>query len=92
MSSPNRTKDSAAAAVAVILPKLQELRRLADAARWGLLDVIVWADEIEDDLTGSSKRALHAALDDLDCTGLTANRLDSEAREYQPDDDRGWCS
>lgn len=90
MSSPNHTKDSAASVAAVILPKLQELRRLADAARWGLLDVIVWADEIEDDLTGRSKRALHAALDDLDCTGLMANRLDSEAREYQPDEQPDW--
>ena len=90
MTSPKRTRDSAASMAAVILPKLQELRRLADAARWGLLDVIIWANEIEDDILKGSQSAVRAALDDLDIAGLTANRLDSEAREYQPDDERDW--
>ena len=90
MTSPKRTRDSAASMAAVILPKLQELRRLADAARWGLLDVIIWANEIEDDILKGSQSAVRAALDDLDIAGLTANRLDSEAREYRPDDERDW--
>ena len=87
MSSPDRTRDSAAELAAVILPKLQELRRLADVARWGLLDVIIWANEIEDDLTRGTKSTPRVAPVDLDVIGLTANRLDSEAREYQPDSD-----
>lgn len=32
-----------------ILAKLQEVRRIVDAARWGLLDVVVCLNEIEAD-------------------------------------------
>lgn len=90
MTSVDGTRDSAAPAAAVILSKIQEARRIADKARWGLLDVIVWLDEVEDDIVRSSKNALRASADDMDFTGLTANRNDSEAREYQPDDSRDW--
>lgn len=31
------------------LAKLREVRRIADAARWGLLDVIIWLNEIEEE-------------------------------------------
>lgn len=70
---------------------VEEARRLTDAARWMLFDVMIRLNEIEDDIARSGKASLRAALDDLDITGLTANRLDDEAREYQPDDDPGWC-
>lgn len=90
MSSPDQAKDSAAPVAAVILPKIHELRRLVDAARWGLLDVIIWANEIEDDILKGSNPTRRAALDDFDFSDLTANRVDSEAREYQPDDQPDW--
>ena len=33
--------------VPTFLTKLQEARRLAEAARWQLLDVVIWLNEIE---------------------------------------------
>lgn len=89
MSSPNDSTDSATSLAAAILPKLRETRRIVEGNRSSLLDVIVWLNEIEDDILKDGKAALHTALDDL--SSLTANRLDSEAREYQPEDDRRWC-
>lgn len=76
---------SAVSVAAVILPKVREVRRIAEHERSSLLDVIIWANEIEDDLMRDGKRTLRAALDDCDFNGLKANRLDSETREYQPD-------
>ena len=93
MNSSDRQQAGAASAnllPAVILPKIQEARRIADAARWSMLDVVIWLTEVEDDIVRGSKAALHATLDDLDLTGPAANRVDTEAREYQPDDDRDW--
>lgn len=74
-----------------ILSRVREARRLSEATRWTLLDLAVRLDEIEDSIVMSNKAALRTALDELDLTGLVANRLDSEAREYQPDIDRDWC-
>ena len=74
-----------------ILSRIHEARRLSDTARWALLDVTIRLNEIEDAIVRSSKAALRAALDDLDLTGLGANRLDSAAREYRPDSEPDWC-
>lgn len=71
--------------------RVREARRLSEAARWTLLDLTVRLNEIEDSIVKRNKAALRAALDELDLTGLNANRLDSEAREYQPDTDPDWC-
>jgi len=75
----------------VVLSRVREARRLSEATRWTLLDLTVRLGEIEDSIVLGNKAALRAALDELDLTGLAANRLDSEAREYQPDIDRDWC-
>lgn len=74
----------------IILPKVREARRIVEAARWGLLDVLIWLDEIQDDMTRGQQAKLRAAMDDLDVLGLTANRPDTNAREYQPDEDWSW--
>lgn len=92
MTSADRTRDSAASVAAVILPKLRELRRLADAARWSLLDVVIWANEIEDDILKSNQTAAHTALDDLN-PAEPANHEDYEPGTpsgYQPHDERDW--
>lgn len=82
---------SATALSAVVLPKIQEARRIADAARWGLLDVIVWLDEVEDDIRKNCGVALRAALDDLDLfPAEPENHEDYEPGTpygYRPDDE-----
>jgi hypothetical protein len=94
VTSPKGTKDSAASVAAVILPKLRELRRLADTVRWGLLDVIIWANEIEDDILKSNQAAAHTALDDLNLLpNEPANHEDYEPGTpygFQPHDERDW--
>ena len=92
MSSTDRhRRDAGSAMRAVILPKIREARRIADEARRSLLDAVVWLDEVENDLARVNQNAAYATLEDFDLFGPDANRLDSEAREYQPDDDiRDW--
>jgi hypothetical protein len=91
MSSADRRRSDASSAVrTVILPKIREARRIADEARRNLLDVVVWLDEVENDVMRGNQNAIYVTLNDLDLFGPDANRLDSVAREYQPDDTWDW--
>jgi len=46
---------------------------------------------IERDAKQAAKARLKVEMDKLDLFGLTANCTDSEAREYQSEDERSWC-
>lgn len=72
-------------------PPLLDLKQVAK-----LCDAAMYAFSVLADAEREAKKAVHtqlkAEMNKVDLFGLTANRADSEAREYQPDDDRGWYS
>jgi hypothetical protein len=85
MSTPRDGQQGSAAFPPALLTT-KDITKLTDAAMaaFGQLhDIELRAKRI-------AKARLAVALADLDLFGLTANRTDSAAREYQPDE-RDWC-
>ena len=65
----------------------KRVSKLTDAAQ----ELFRTLYDLERSQTTTVRARLAVELDDLDLFGLTANRTDNEAREYQPSE-RGWYS
>lgn len=68
-----------------LLAKVREAKRLADAARWQLLDVVVWLNEVEDDAANSGEQ--HDSEPRSGLLGVGDHYADYD--EYQADDREG---
>ena len=67
-----------------VMPKLHGLREQIDAIRWSVLDVLVALDEIERAHRTAAKAQLRAVCNSINVLGLDANKVNSDAEEYQP--------
>jgi len=68
-----------------LLAKVREAKRLADAARWKLLDVVVWLNEVED---GTTDRA-EERRDELRSSLLGVGDHYADYDEYRPGEHEG---
>jgi hypothetical protein len=76
--------EQGAAALPLALLNTKDIAKLCDAAMTAFSQL----HDIEMRNRKAAKARLAEELDKLDLFGLTANRADSEAREYRPE--RGW--
>lgn len=81
------TERGAAATSPLALLSSKRISKLTDAAQ----ELFSTLYDLERSQKTAVRARLTAELDKLDLFGLTANRADSEAREYEPDE-RDWCS
>jgi hypothetical protein len=85
--SPQESGTQQGAAYRPPLLSTKQVTKLTDAAM-ALFGTLY---DLERAMKQSAKARLAAELDRLDVFGLTANKVNAEAEEYQPDD-RDWCS